>query len=138
MLNERDGSTMIEDVIERLASFGYVATEADTWVLKFIIDKTENHIKNSCNISEIPDGLYQVAVDMACGNFLYEKKAVNPDSLAGFDLEVAVKSIQEGDTNVSFALGEGSLTPEQRLDALISYLITYGEKDFVTYRCLKW
>ena len=129
---------MIEDVIKRLASFGYEVTEADTWVLKFIIDKTENHIKNSCNISEIPEGLYQVAVDMACGNFLYEKKAVNPDSLAGFDLEAAVKSIQEGDTNVSFALGEGSSTPEQRLDALISYLITYGEKDFVSYRCMKW
>jgi len=36
---------MNEDVIKRLASFGYEVTEADAWVLKFIIDKTENHIK---------------------------------------------------------------------------------------------
>lgn len=129
---------MLDDVIQRLASFGYIVTEADTWVLKFIIEKTENHIKNSCNILEIPNGLYQIAVDMACGNFLYEKKAVDADSLEGFDLEVAVKQIQEGDTNVTFALGEGSSTPEQRLDAFLSYLISYGEKDFVSYRCMKW
>lgn len=129
---------MLDDVIQRLASFRYVVTEADAWVLNFIIEKTENHIKNVATILEIPDGLYQIAVDMVCGNFLYEKKAVDADSLKGFDLEAAVKQIQEGDTNVTFALGEGSSTPEQRLDAFLSYLISYGEKDFVSYRCMKW
>jgi hypothetical protein len=129
---------MLDDVIKRLQSFGYTVTEADSWVLGFIIDKVENHIKNSCNILEIPDGLYQVAVDMAVGNFLFEKKAVSADSLAGIDLSAVVKQIQEGDTSVSFALGEGSKTPEQRLDAVISWLIGYGEKDFVKYRCIVW
>lgn len=129
---------MLDTVIERLASFGYTVTEADSWVIGFLIEKVENHIKNSCNILSVPDGLYQVAVDMVVGNFLFEKKAVNADSLAGIDLSAVVKQIQEGDTNVSFAVGEGSKTPEQRLDAVISWLMTYGEKDFVTYRCISW
>lgn len=126
------------DVINRLASFGYTVVEADKWVIDFLIRKVENHIKDSCNILSIPEGLYQIAVDMVAGNFLFEKKAVDADSLAGIDLDTAVKQIQEGDTSVTFAIGEGSKTPEQRLDAVISWLMTYGEKDFVSYRCLKW
>lgn len=129
---------MLDDVIERLASFGYTVTEADSWVLTFVIEKVENHIKNSCNILIIPDGLYQIAVDMAVGNFLFQKKAVDADSLAGIDLSAAVKQIQEGDTSVTYAIGEGSRTPEQRLDAVISWLMSYGEKDFVSYRRLVW
>ena len=129
---------MLNDIIQRLASFGYNVTDADKIALKFIYQKVENHIKNSCNILLIPEGLYHIAVDMTCGNFLLEKKVDNADSLKGFNLDSAIKSIQEGDTNISFAIGEGSKTPEQRLDALISYLMTYGEKDFVTYRCMVW
>lgn len=129
---------MIDDVVKRLDSYGYVVETSDTWVLPFIVEKVENHIKNRCNISEIPGELYQIAVDMVCGYFLQEKKAVNPERLTGFDLDAAIKQISEGDTTVTFALGEGSTTPEQRLDTLITYLITYGEKELVSYRCLKW
>lgn len=129
---------MLDDVIQRLASFGYRADEDDNWALKFIIEKTEKHIKNSCNILEIPDGLYQSAVDMACGYFLREKKTVSPGSFKGLDLETAVKRIREGDTEVTFALNEGSSTPEQRLDAFISQLISCGEAEFVSYRRLSW
>ena len=129
---------MINDIIQRLASFGYEVTETDEFALSFILQKIENHIKNSCNISLIPEGLYQIAVDMVCGHFLNEKKSVNVESLKGFNLDSAIKSIQEGDTNITFAIGEGSKTPEQRLDAFVTYLMTYGEKDFVNYRCLTW
>lgn len=138
MNKQEDVKIMINDIIQRLASFGYDVTETDEFALTFIIQKVENHIKNSCNILLIPEGLYQIAVDMVCGYFLNEKKAVNADSLKGFNLDSAIKSIQEGDTNIAFAIGEGSKTPEQRLDAFITYLITYGEKEFVTYRCLTW
>lgn len=129
---------MINDIIQRLATFGYEVTDADEFALTFILQKTENHIKNSCNILLIPEGLHQIAVDMVCGYFLYEKKAVDADSLKGFNLDTAIKSIQEGDTNITFAINEGSTTNEQKLDALINYLITYGEKHLVSYRCMTW
>lgn len=129
---------MLNDVIQRLATLGYEFTDADEFAIKYVIQKTENHIKNSCNILLIPEGLYHIAVDMACGYFLYEKKAVDADSLKGFNLDAAIKSIQEGDTNITFAINEGSTTNEQKLDALINHLINYGEKHLVSYRCMTW
>ncbi len=126
---------MLDDVKKRLESFGYVITEADSWILDFIIQKVESHIKNQCNTVTVPVGLHQVAVDMAVGEFLLGKKSIG--QLTGFDLETAVKSIQEGDTNITFAIGEGSKTPEARLDALISFLM-HPEDNYASYRCIKW
>lgn len=127
---------MLEDVKERLASFDYQVTEADSWMLTFLIQKVENHIKNICNVSTIPEGLGNVTVDMVVGEFLLNKKSIN--DLAGFDLEAAVKQIQEGDTSITYAIGDGDLTPEKRLDNLIKYLMTHGENELISYRCIKW
>ena len=127
---------MLEDVKERLASFGYQVTEVDSWMLTFLIKKVENHIKNTCNVSSIPEGLGNVAIDMGVGEFLLNKKSIG--GLTGFDLEAAVKQIQEGDTSITYAIGEGDLTPERRLDALIAYLMNNGKNELISYRCIKW
>ena len=127
---------MLEDVKERLASFGYQVTEADSWMLTFLIQKVENYIKNITNLSTIPEGLDNVAVDMVVGEFLLNKKSIG--GLTGFDLEAAIKQIQEGDTSITYAIGEGDLTPEKRLDNLINYLLTHGERELLSYRCVKW
>lgn len=126
----------IESVIKRLESLGYAVAPADAWAIAFSIQKVENHIKNSCNTALIPDGLTNIALDMVCGEFLFAKK--QSGTLVGFDLEVAVKQVQAGDTNVTFALGEGSCSPEQRLDSLLSFLMSRGEGDFTCYRKVKW
>ena len=42
-------------------------------------------------------------------------------------MSAAVKQVQTGDTNITFAIGQGSMTPEQRLDSLIAYLRTRGK-----------
>ena len=89
---------MLEDVKQRLSSFGYEVTEGDTWVLGFIIQKVENYIKNNCNVDIVPEGLHQIAVDMSVGEFLLSKKSTG--QLTGFNLEAAIKQIQEGDTTV--------------------------------------
>lgn len=127
---------MLDDVKKRLESFAYTVTEADNWMLEFIIQKVENSIKADCNINTIPDGLHNIAVDMAVGEFLLNKKSRG--QLEGFDLEAAVKQIHEGDTSVTFAIGDGSKTPEERLDELILYLMNYGKGKFAAYRCIKW
>lgn len=127
---------MLEVVTERLASFGYEVTAGDSWGLEFIIQKVENSIKADCNIDSIPDGLHEIAVDMVVGEFLLNKKSKG--QLEGFDLDTAVKQIKEGDTSVTFAIGEGDSTPEKRLDDLILYLMTYGKGKFASYRCIKW
>lgn len=131
-------SSILLDVLNRLESLGYTLKETDDWMISFAAQKVENTIKNDCNVNSIPDGLKNVAVDMICGEFLYSLK--NSGKLEGFDLEVALKSVQAGDTTVTFAVGQGqsSKTPEQRLDALFSYLITYGKGEFACYRKIKW
>jgi len=127
---------MLEDVKERLASFDYQVTEADSWMLTFLIQKVENHIKNICNISTIPEELLNIAVNMVVGEFLLNKKSIG--SLEGFNLETAIKQIQEGDTSITYAIGDGDLTPEKRLDLLIDYLINHGKNELLSYRCIKW
>jgi len=129
---------MLETVKERLKSFGYELQEGDEFALTFSVNKVENTIKNDCNTLSIPDGLMNIAVDMAVGEFLTAKKTFSPDSIAGLDLDFAVKQIQTGDTNTVFAIGEGSSTPEQRLNAFLNYLLTYGRNQFSCYRTIRW
>lgn len=136
---EETDEEFIEKILQRLVSFGYKPNEADSWMITFCMQKVENHIKNACNISKIPDELEEIEVDRICGEFLFSKKQsgqLNTDN--GFDVEMAIKQVQAGDTNVTFAVGEGSETLETKLNALISYLINFGEEDFVCYRQIKW
>ena len=129
---------MLERVKERLESFGYALKEGDEVLLNFSIQKVENTIKNDCHVSSIPDGLANIDIEIAIGEFLTTKKTFSPDEIAGLDLDFAVKQIQEGDTNTVFATGEGTLTPEQRLTAFLNYLLTHGRDEFSCYRSLRW
>ena len=129
----------IEKILHRLHDFGYILKEEDSWIITFCMQKVENHIKNSCNISEIPDELKEIEIDRICGEFLFSKKQsgqLNAEN--GFDIEMAIKQVQAGDTNVTFAVGEGSETLETKLNTLISYLLNIGESDFICYRQIKW
>lgn len=129
----------IEKILQRFISFGYKPNEKDSWMITFCMQKVENHIKNSCNISEIPDELKEIEIERICGEFLFSKKQTGQlNAENGFDVEMAIKQVQAGDTNVTFAVGEGSETLETKLNALISYLIDYGESDFICYRQIKW
>ena len=126
----------IEAVLKRLVSFGYnLNGGADGCVLAFAIQKVESHIKNSCNVTDIPDGLFFNAVDRVCGEFLYSKKQTGQLELEGLDLSAAIASISEGDTSISFNTGTSD---EERFNLLLSWLINSGEGDFVCYRKLKW
>ena len=129
---------MLEQVKTRLQSFGYVLQDGDEVILIFSIEKVTNTIKNDCNVSKIPDGLMNIAIDMAVGEFLTVKKTFSPNDIAGLDLDYAVKQLQEGDKNTVFATGEGSLTAEQRLNNLLNYLLTYGRDEFSCYRRIRW
>lgn len=129
---------MQEQVKERLQAFGYEWQEGDEITLDFSVQKVENTIKNDCNVPAIPEGLKNIAIDMAVGEFLTAKKTFSPDSIAGLDFDAAVKQIQTGDTSTVFAVGEGSLTAEQRLDNLLHYLLTYGREQFSCYRRIRW
>ena len=129
---------MLDRIKERLQSLGYTVKDSDDIAINFAMQKVENTIKNDCNISAIPDGLMNIAIDMVVGEFLMSKKTFAPNDLLNFNLDSAIKQIQECDTNISFAVGEGSKTDEQRLDSFIDYLLNYGRDEFITYRRFRW
>ena len=127
---------MRDKAVAMLTALG-VARAADDALLDIALNNVQWRIKNLSNLSEIPEGLESLAVSMAVGEYLNMKKCSG--QLEGFDLDAAaVKSIQEGDTNITFALGEGSSTPEQRLNSLIDYLINGRIGEIYRYRRLVW
>lgn len=128
----------VDAVKQQLLSFGYTVKVEDNFALTFCVEKTRSTIKNEINWLDVPEGLEHVAIDMATGDFLLSKKTFAPNDLANFDLEYAVKQIQTGDTNTVFATGEGSLTPEQRLNTFINYLLSYGKAEFASFRRIRW
>lgn len=128
--------SFVEMLIERLISLGYsLEGGSDDFAIGFAMQNVENHIKNSCNTAFIPVGLYNVAVDRICGEFLYSKKQTGHLHIADLDLSGAITSITEGDVSISF---DANSTDEQKFNQLINYLMTKGEGEFVCYRKLSW
>ena len=126
---------MRDQVISMLTALGVTGAATDP-LLDILLQNVQQRILNKTNQSVIPEGLESVAVYMAVGEYLNMKKTVG--QLTGFDLGAAIKQIQEGDTNTVFAIGEGSLTPEQRLNGLIDYLINGRSDELYRYRKLVW
>lgn len=134
-INPSLSESFIEMVLNRLDSFNYIFDVAnDGWLISFAMVKVESHVENSCNTSEIPDGLLATAVDLVCGEFFFDKNQSGQLVIDGLDLDGAVSSIKEGDTSVNF---DTSQTDDQKLDALIAYLKS-GEGDLVCYRKIRW
>ena len=126
---------MRDQVISMLTALGVTGATTDP-LLDILLQNVQQRILNKTNQSVIPEGLESVAVYMAVGEYLNMKKTVG--QLTGFDLDAAIKQIQEGDTNTVFAIGEGSLTPEQRLNGLIDYLNNGRSDELYRYRKLVW
>ena len=130
---------MKEDIVKRLASLGYTFGELkDGWVIGFLIEKVTNLIKNETNQTEIPEGLYQIAVDMVCGEFLKAKKASG--DLGGFVVDLnsaALKQKSQGDTSFTFAVDQIN-SAEERLEAVIVYLLNYGKPQLLRFRRFLW
>ena len=128
---------MLDDVIALLDALG-VSGAGDDPLIPYMLSSVAERVKNETNQDTIPDGLHYVAVELVAGEYLTFKKNAGQLDIDGLDLDAAVKQIQEGDTNTVFAIGDGSLTPEQRLEALLSRLTRDRSREFIRYRRLVW
>ena len=128
---------MLDDVIALLEALG-VSGAGDDPLIPYMINSVTERVKNETNQDTITDGLHYVAVELVVGEYLTFKKNAGQLDIDGLDLEAAVKQIQEGDTNTVFAIGDGSQTPEQRLEALLSRLTRDRTREFIRYRRLVW
>ena len=123
---------MLEVVKKRLESLGYNVTDADEWLLNFLIEKVDNYIENQCNITGIPENLFFFMVDMVCAEFLSNKKGIG--QIEGINEETAVKSIKEGDTTVTFAIADDVSSFEGLLESMKVRL----QAELVKFRRLVW
>jgi hypothetical protein len=135
ILNDTDLNKMVEPICERLVSFGYIPTEEDAWMIAFTMQKTTNHILNQINRSTIPDGLFEVAVDMVCGEVLNAKFLCGRLELTSLDFSGAIQSVSEGDTTVTFG-ADGS--DESKARELFAWLMGGKGCDLLCYRRIKW
>ena len=125
-----------EKVIKRLGMLGYTATNDDNDHIDFELDKILNYVKNYCNITEIPEILDPRIIDKICYEFLFYKK--NSGQLEGFDYDLVIKEIKEGDTTLKYATGQDGDTPESRFDSFVKQLERGFDKWCVPYRRLRW
>ena len=124
---------MLDEIKSRLESLGYKIVAGDDVAIVFGLNKVEQHIKHFCNISEIPDCLKYVTVDMVCGEFLQSKKAMG--QLSSVQIDQIVKKIQDGDTTVEYAT---TTDPEAVFNSYLNKLTTGYTEDLIAHRKLKW
>lgn len=125
-----------EKVISRLTQLGYTPVSGDYTTIDFELEKIINYTLNYCNIREVPEIVELRLIDRVCADFLYYKK--NSGSLEGFNYEAVIKQIKEGDTSITYAVGQGEDTPENRFDAFVKQLERGYDKWLVPYRRLRW
>ena len=128
----------LEKIAAFLSALGLAGAEEDP-LLALAAENILHKIQNETGVqAPFPAGLANIADAMTAGEYLRIKKAAGQLALEGVDLDAAVKQLQEGDTSVTYAVGEGSQTPEQRLDGLIETLTTGRARELVRYRRLIW
>lgn len=126
----------LQGVIDLLKALGYTFQDSDSIILTFTTQRVNEEILNSCNVSRVPNGLYQCATGLIVAEFLMTKKNMGQVDGLTLNFEPVLKSLQEGDTNIVWATDVGQ-SPEQRFDTFIGYLLA-GRTQFVSYRRLKW
>lgn len=125
-----------QDVIDRLTQLGYTATAEDHDQIDFELQKIINYTLNYCNITDIPTIVDPRLIDRVCSDFLFYKK--NSGSLEGFNYDAVIKQIKEGDTAITYAVGQGEDTPENRFDAFVKSLERGYDKWITPHRRLRW
>ena len=127
-----------QDIINRLNQLGYNVTENDNDQIDFELRKIINYVANNFtrDVTNIPDELDPRIIDRVCSDFLYYKK--NSGSLEGFNYDAVIKSIKEGDTTITYAVGQGEDTPENRFDSFVKSLERGFDKWCTPHRRLKW
>lgn len=120
----------------KLADLSYDTAEQDAQAIEFNINKARHIILAKINRTEIPQGLFEVWVDMAAGLFLACKKSTGTLG-ESFDFSAPVKKISEGDTSVDFAIADSG-TFENQFEAMLNKMINPDAEIFLAYRKLVW
>ena len=129
----------LEQVMTRLGQLGFNASESDRNTIQFELDLILDYTVNYCNFSDrtqIPSILDKRIIDRVCCEYLRKQK--NAGMLEGFNYDAFVKTIKEGDTQITFGNESDGSTPESPFDALMNYMERGFDKWLAKWRRLKW
>ena len=104
-------------------------------MIAFTIKGTMNHVLNEINHKTVPDGLFEVVVDMICGEVLKVKYQAGELDVDMVNMDGIVESVQQGDTTVKFATTESG---GNNIDGLFEWLINGKGCDLLCYRKMRW
>lgn len=123
------------EVKDRLKQLEYEVKESDETALFFCISRVEEHIKNVCNVEEVPEELHYKSIDMVCGEFLKAKLATG--ELEGYTIadNRLIKTISEGDTTITYQ--DSSTDSYTELNEFVNGLAT-ASSDLYCFRKLRW
>lgn len=125
-----------QDIIDRLGQLGYEAMESDNDFIDFELLKYTNYTLNYCNITEVPEIVEPRLIDRICSEILMFLN--DSGKLIGFDFDIAVKKIKEGDTTIDYSIGAGEKTPEARFNEMVKMLERGYDKWLTKFRKLIW
>ena len=126
---------MYEKTSDFLTALGIAGTEHDP-LLYAVVSNIKYRVLNETNTAfPMTEELESIAVYLAVGEYLQCKKVCG--QLTGIDLTPQVKQLQEGDTDIQYAIGEGNLTPEQRLEQMIDWF-QKRSRELYKFRRLVW
>ena len=123
-------------VIDRLSQFGYTVQMDDLALVEHEMTIIVNYVYNYCNRTSIPPIVEPRVIDRICSSVLYNLK--NCGRLEGFNYEPVIKQIKEGDTTLTYAVGQGEDTPENRFDSFVKQLERGYDKWITPHRRLRW
>lgn len=127
---------MEEKLNELLEALELTELENDP-LTAYVLSSVTERLLNETNLSELPEGLACLGAELALGELLRLKKSMGALAIEGLNLDAAVKQLQEGDTNITFAV-EATASPEQRLEALIARLTVNRMREVIRYRRVVW
>lgn len=122
-----------ESVTEDTEEEVYQFTAMELMAISFGADKCIHRMEMELN-SDIPTAFEYALVDMVVGEFLMTQKSLGTLQMNAIDYSMAVKAIQEGDTNITF---DNADSDSAKLQLLISYLM-HPEIDYADYRKIRW
>lgn len=136
----------IQEIIDRLAHFGYQAKQEEQSALFFLKEKAINEVKNICNIdleeselfSQASENLKYKVIDKICAEFLLMKLNAGTLTINDIDMnKMGLKSVTEGDTSVTYAT-DGGQSREQILNSYLTQLSTLDKEELYKYRKMEW
>lgn len=126
---------MIQRIKDYLQAFGITVGEEEDILLTVIYENCERKILALANLGELPDGLMSLLERMVVGEYIRHKWAFNALQSDVITFEKGLKSLQMGDTNITYTDDDSQ---EKRLQRLIDSLCYVDLNEVYRFRKLRW